>query len=143
MVDTPTPHSYLPPKEDPIGPLYLEPDLNMRLSRLADYGVVVMSHVAGAPERLHNAAQLSEMTRLPLPTVKKLLKLLAKGGLLQAASFVSRHRRYGRVSTPRNRNSELCSPCWPGWRAGCIKSHINALVISNASRYLASDRIFL
>ena len=54
----------------------------IRMSRLTDYGVVLMSYMAVHPERLHNAAELAVGARLPLPTVGKLLRVLARRDLL-------------------------------------------------------------
>src|SRR5687768_4622190 len=55
----------------------------IRVSKLGDYAVVVMSHVAGgAIGRSVTARALAASTELPLPTVSKLCKALAKGGLL-------------------------------------------------------------
>lgn len=52
------------------------------LSRLADYGVIVASHLAGIPERQVNAAAVAAATRLPHATVAKVLKRLAHGGIV-------------------------------------------------------------
>lgn len=54
----------------------------IRLSRLTDYGVVLMSYMAARPERLHNAAEVAAESHLPVPTVSKVLKTLAREGLL-------------------------------------------------------------
>jgi FeS assembly SUF system regulator len=56
----------------------------LRLSRLADYGVVLMTHVAQTPGRLHNAHELAAISRLPVPTVSKILKALARADLLES-----------------------------------------------------------
>lgn len=57
----------------------------IRLSRLTDYGFVVLSRfVADGGEVVHNARDLAEETALPQPTVSKLLKTLTRGGLLTA-----------------------------------------------------------
>ena len=53
-----------------------------RLNRLTDYAVVVLAQMAQRPERLVNAAQMSQDTGLPQPTAAKVLNLLAKGGLI-------------------------------------------------------------
>src|SRR3546814_16148698 len=53
----------------------------LRLSRLADYGVMVMAHVAADPDGAHNAADTAAATGLPGPTVAKIMARLAKGGL--------------------------------------------------------------
>jgi FeS assembly SUF system regulator len=53
-----------------------------KLSRMADYGVVVLSRMARAPGEVVTAPELAERTALPQPTVAKTLKLLTRGGLL-------------------------------------------------------------
>lgn len=60
----------------------------IRLSRLTDYGIVLMAHLAKAEETapesgaVHAAREVAEATRLPVPVVSKILKTLARGGLL-------------------------------------------------------------
>jgi FeS assembly SUF system regulator len=54
------------------------------LSKLADYGVIVATHLATHPERQENAAAVAAATRLPQATVAKLLKALAHAGLVTA-----------------------------------------------------------
>jgi FeS assembly SUF system regulator len=54
------------------------------LSRLADYGVIVATHLALAPERQENAASIAAATRLPLATVAKVMKALAHAGVVTA-----------------------------------------------------------
>lgn len=55
------------------------------LSKLADYGVIVTTHLAALAPAQSNAAQIAEATRLPKATVSKLLKLLAHAGLVTAS----------------------------------------------------------
>ena len=55
----------------------------IRLSKLADYGIVLSSHIAvGRPGQVHAAKDLSLATAIPLPTVSKVTKALARAGLL-------------------------------------------------------------
>jgi FeS assembly SUF system regulator len=54
------------------------------LSKLADYGVIVATHLALAPDRQENAASVATATRLPLATVAKVLKALAHAGVVTA-----------------------------------------------------------
>jgi FeS assembly SUF system regulator len=54
----------------------------IRLSRLADYGLVLMGRMALAPTTVHTAMGLAEETQLPIPTVSKLLVRLTQGNLL-------------------------------------------------------------
>lgn len=54
----------------------------LRISKLADYGIVVMAYFANSPEACHNAKAIAQKTRLQPPTVSKILKKLAKKGLV-------------------------------------------------------------
>lgn len=54
----------------------------LRLSKLTDYGIVLMGYMARDAEISHAARELSTMSGLPLPTVSKVLKSLSRGGLL-------------------------------------------------------------
>ncbi|MFV3073823.1 SUF system Fe-S cluster assembly regulator [Niveispirillum fermenti] len=56
----------------------------LRLSKMTDYAVVVLTTLAHADGALHTANSLADRTGLPMPTVQKLLKLLARGDLLQS-----------------------------------------------------------
>ena len=69
----------------------------IRLSKLTDYGILLMTQVARQGERsLHTARDLAAETQVPLPTVSKILKSLAHGGLL-----VSHRGVRGGYSLPR------------------------------------------
>ncbi|MFN8641238.1 MAG: SUF system Fe-S cluster assembly regulator [Candidatus Binatia bacterium] len=61
----------------------------IRISRLTDYGIVLLSHMAAQPDHVHTAAELAGETHLPLPTVSKLLRLLTREGLLQSQRGVN------------------------------------------------------
>lgn len=55
----------------------------IRIAKLTDYGIVLLTHFArGAAPAVLNAPDLAVEARLPLPTVSKLLKLLSRAGLL-------------------------------------------------------------
>src|SRR5260221_12825980 len=54
------------------------------LSKLADYGVIVATHLATQPERQINAHALAAETRLPRATVAKVLRSLAHAGVVGA-----------------------------------------------------------
>lgn len=57
----------------------------IRLSKLTDYGFVILTRfVKDGVGRVHNARDVAADVRLPLPTVSKLLKTLARNGLLVA-----------------------------------------------------------
>lgn len=54
----------------------------IRMSKLTDYGIVLMSYMAAHPDRVHTAPEVADGAQLPLPTVSKLLRILAKDGIL-------------------------------------------------------------
>jgi FeS assembly SUF system regulator len=54
----------------------------IRLSKLADYGIVMMTHMARHPERQHNAAEIASESHIPQPMASKILKALVRSGLL-------------------------------------------------------------
>ena len=54
----------------------------IRVSRMADYGVVAMTHIARRPAARHTAAGIAARTGVPRPSASKLLKLLARAGIL-------------------------------------------------------------
>ncbi len=56
----------------------------MRLSRLSDYAVLLLTQVAREEDAIHNAHDLSESTHLPAPTVSKILATLAREDLLES-----------------------------------------------------------
>jgi FeS assembly SUF system regulator len=61
-----------------------------RLSRMTDYGIVLLAHLA-SERNLHpeesapqNARELAHQVGLPLPVVSKVLKQLARAGILES-----------------------------------------------------------
>ena len=56
----------------------------IRITKQSDYGIVLMTRLAGASEELHTAAGLASDAQLPAPIVSKILKLLARAGLLES-----------------------------------------------------------
>ncbi|HEX7373824.1 MAG TPA: SUF system Fe-S cluster assembly regulator [Steroidobacteraceae bacterium] len=54
----------------------------LRISKLTDYGTVILATLAAAPERRHTASEVAERTRLGVPTVSKLLKSFHRAGIL-------------------------------------------------------------
>lgn len=56
----------------------------LRITKLTDYATVVLTTLADVPIRVHSAAELAERARLELPTVSKVLKPLARAGLVMS-----------------------------------------------------------
>ena len=67
------------------------------LSKLADYGVIVATHLAANSDRQATAAAIAAATRLPPATVAKLLKALAHAGLVSATRGAAGGYRLARL----------------------------------------------
>jgi FeS assembly SUF system regulator len=61
----------------------------LRMGKLTDYGIVLMSHLAQNTAFQHSAHMLADAARVPLPTVKKVLKSLTSAGLLKSERGVA------------------------------------------------------
>ncbi|MEX2496795.1 MAG: SUF system Fe-S cluster assembly regulator [Woeseia sp.] len=54
----------------------------LRISKLTDYGTVVLAELANSKTGFVSAAEVAQVTGLGLPTVSKSLKTLAKAGIV-------------------------------------------------------------
>ena len=54
----------------------------IRLSRFADYGIVIVTQLARQPERQQNAPEIALSTGIPQPMASKVLKVLARAEIL-------------------------------------------------------------
>jgi FeS assembly SUF system regulator len=71
----------------------------LRLSKLGDYAIVMVAHLARtAHVCVHPATGIAEATGIPLPTVAKVLKTLAREGIL--VSTRGAHGGYGLARDP-------------------------------------------
>lgn len=74
----------------------------LRMGKLTDYGIVLMSYLAQKTEVQHSAHALADAVHVPLPTVKKVLKALSQAGLLNsergAQGGYSLHRSPKKIS---------------------------------------------
>lgn len=57
----------------------------LRISRLTDYGTIILAYLAQDADRRCSASDVSSATHIALPTVQKLLKMLARSGLVESA----------------------------------------------------------
>ena len=71
----------------------------LRISKLADYGTVVMVYLAKQSPKLCNARDIALHTHLSVPTVSKLLKRLTAAGLLSSLRGVAGGYRLQRQAT--------------------------------------------
>lgn len=69
----------------------------IRINRITDYGIVLMSRIAAAANSgPQTARELAAQSSLPLPMVSKVLKALARGGLLESQRGAHGGYRLGR-----------------------------------------------
>jgi len=61
----------------------------LRIGKLTDYATVVMAELAGHYGECWSASQVAEATRLEVPTVAKVLKTLARSGLIDSVRGVN------------------------------------------------------
>lgn len=54
----------------------------IRISKLADYAVVILAALTETPNEVVSASKLSDVTKIPEPTIAKVLKLLVKKDLV-------------------------------------------------------------
>jgi FeS assembly SUF system regulator len=54
----------------------------LRISRLTDYGTMILVHLASRTGHVCSASDVAAGTHVALPTVQKVLKLLARSGLI-------------------------------------------------------------
>ena len=56
----------------------------LRVTKLADYGIVMLTHMANGSSASSKARDIARDARLPLPVVSKILKSLTRSGLLES-----------------------------------------------------------
>ena len=70
----------------------------IKLSKLADYGIVIMTHLARPASGQSSAQAIARATRIPQPTTSKILKALARDGLLRSQRGVNGGYELGRAA---------------------------------------------
>jgi FeS assembly SUF system regulator len=61
----------------------------IKVSKMADYGMVLLTSLARKQDQMYAASDLSKATGLPLPMVSKVLKRLSKEGILTSTRGVN------------------------------------------------------
>jgi len=56
----------------------------IRIGKLTDYAMLILSQMARKSEMVLSAASLADVLHLPTPTVSKVLKILSDGGLVSS-----------------------------------------------------------
>jgi len=71
----------------------------LRISRLTDYGTMILVHLARQDGRLCSASDVAAGIHVALPTVQKILKLLTRSGLVISARGAEGGYCLGRPAT--------------------------------------------
>lgn len=71
----------------------------LKLSKLADYGLIIMSCLADDTSGHASARDIAIQVKVALPTVSKVLKLLVGGGLVESLRGVKGGYRLGRSAS--------------------------------------------
>ncbi len=56
----------------------------LKMSKLADYGTVILTAMMRQPGQVQSAAEVAATIRVPVPTVSKILKTLTREGLVMS-----------------------------------------------------------
>jgi len=56
----------------------------LKIGKLTDYAIVVLEFMARRPGRVYAASELADVVKLAAPTVSKVLKQLAKSGVIRS-----------------------------------------------------------
>ena len=70
----------------------------LRISKLTDYGTVLLADLARSDDELCSAAELAQSTGIALPTTSKLLKALARNGLVTSTRGANGGYRLARAA---------------------------------------------
>src|SRR5690625_7280453 len=54
----------------------------LRISKIIDYGTLVLTHMGNDPDRIYSASELAQALGLGQPTVSKVLKLLKQSNIV-------------------------------------------------------------
>jgi FeS assembly SUF system regulator len=71
----------------------------LRISKLTDYATVIMSYLAQTPQQVVSAAQIATGIHLRVPTVSKILKILAEAELVTSTRGTGGGYRVARSSS--------------------------------------------
>lgn len=68
----------------------------LRMSKLTDYGTVIMTYMARQPQGVHSVAEMAAVLGLAAPTTSKILKMLARRELVHSLRGVKGGYRLAR-----------------------------------------------
>ncbi len=74
----------------------------LRLTKLTDYGILLMTRMASSGQERFSAAELAGSTHIPMPTVSKILQMLLHEGMLDSVRGAHGGYRLTRAATEIN-----------------------------------------
>ena len=74
----------------------------LRLTKLTDYGILLMTRMAASGQDRFSAAELADSTQIPMPTVSKILQMLQHEGMLDSIRGAHGGYRLTRPATEIN-----------------------------------------
>lgn len=74
----------------------------LRLTKITDYGILLMTRMASTGQERFTAGELAEVTRIPSPTVSKIMQMLLHEGLLDSTRGAKGGYRLTRPATEIN-----------------------------------------
>jgi len=109
----------------------------LRISKMADYGTIILTSMAKEPERTRSVADIGSATGLPAPSVSKILKILihegivvslrgTKGGykLARPPAEISTAQILQAIDGPIGMTECSVTPGWCSHETGCrVRTH--------------------
>jgi FeS assembly SUF system regulator len=93
----------------------------IKLSKMTDYAVIILAEMAKAENRLQTASSLSEKTGLPEPTVAKVLKLLARGLLIESSRGINGGYKLSKMPADINMAAVITALEGPVQLTSCVE----------------------
>ena len=81
-----------------------------KISKMTDYGVVVMAQLAQATDAVVTAPDIASAAGLPMPTVAKILKRMGRGGLVTSTRGIRGGYALSRPAEQPATNATVTTP---------------------------------
>ena len=96
----------------------------IKLSKMTDYAVVILAEMAAGQGRLVSACALAQITKLPEPTVSKVLKLLAKQNIVTSTRGMNGGYRLNKTPDQINMARVIRATDGPIMLAACVDQSV-------------------
>lgn len=96
----------------------------IKLSKMTDYAVVLLADMAGRGGELVSATMLAEVTKLPEPTVSKILKTLARHNIITSTRGMNGGYALGRKPDEINMAHVITATDGPITLTACVDQNV-------------------